>query len=71
MNLLMAANDEATRRGMVTDAEGRVGQAPLSEFKSANAEILELGRKVRVLAVAVQDTWNTKPPLKVAFQVVK
>ncbi|MEW6228806.1 MAG: DUF3084 domain-containing protein [Bacillota bacterium] len=71
MNLLMSANDEATRRGMVTDAEGRVGQAPLSEFNSAKAEILELGRKVRVLAVAVQDTWNTKPPLKVAFQVVK
>ena len=71
MNLLMAANDEATRRGMVTDIEGRVGQAPLSEFNAAKAEILELGRKVRVLAVAAQDTWNTKPPLKVAFQVVK
>lgn len=71
MNLLMAANDEATRRGMVTDAEGRAGQATLSEFNSAKAEILELGRKVRVLAVATQDTWNTKPLLKVAFQVVK
>ncbi len=71
MTLLMSANDEAARRGMVTDVEGRVGQAPLSEFNAAKAEILELGRKVRVLAVTAQDTWNTKPPLKVAFQVVK
>lgn len=71
MTLLMAANDEATRRGMVTDAEGRVGEAPLSEFNAATSKILEAGRKVRVLAVAAQDTWNTKPPLKVAFQVVR
>ncbi len=71
MNLLMSANDEATRRGMVTDIEGRVGQAPLSEFNAAKADILEIGKKVRVLAVAVEDTWNAKPPLKVIFQVVK
>lgn len=69
MNLLMAANDEATRLGMVTDTEGRVGQVSYSEFNIAKSQIIDSGEKVRVLAVAVQDTWNTKPPLKIAFKV--
>lgn len=69
MNLLMAANDEATRLGMVTDIEGRVGQVSYSEFNEAKSQIMESGEKVHVLAVAMQDTWNTKPPLKIAFKV--
>ena len=69
MNLLMAANDEATRLGMVTDIEGRVGQVSASEFNTAKSLIIESGDKVRVLAVAAQDTWNTKPPLKIAFKI--
>ena len=69
MNLLMEANDEATRLGMVTDTEGRVGQVSYSEFNIAKSQIIDSGEKVRVLAVAVQDTWNTKPPLKIAFKV--
>jgi len=69
MNLLMAANDEATRLGMVTDIEGRVGQVSYSEFNEAKSRIIDSGEKVRVLAIAMQDTWNTKPPLKIAFKV--
>lgn len=69
MNLLMVANDEATRLGMVTDIEGRVGQVSYAAFNAAKSEILDFGGKVRVLAVAAQDTWNTKPPLKISFKV--
>ncbi|HPZ93211.1 MAG TPA: hypothetical protein PK192_08900, partial [Bacillota bacterium] len=69
MNLLMAANDEATRLGMVTDIEGRVGQVSYTEFNMAKSQIANYGEKVRVLAVAAHDTWNTKPPLKIAFKV--
>lgn len=69
MNLLMAANDEATRLGMVTDIEGRVGQVSYSEFNMAKSQIIDSGEKVRVLAVASEDTWNTKPPLRIAFKV--
>ncbi len=69
MNLLMTANDEATRLGMVTDIEGRVGQVSYSEFNEAKSRIIDSGEKVRVLAIAMQDTWNTKPPLKIAFKV--
>ena len=69
MNLLMTANDEATRLGMVTDIEGRVGQVSASEFNTAKSQIVDSGGKVRVLAVAAQDTWNTKPPLKIAFKI--
>ena len=64
MNLLMTANDEATRLGMVTDVEGRVGQVSASEFNTAKSQIIDAGEKVRVLAIAAQDTWNTKPLLK-------
>ena len=69
MNLLMAANDEATRLGMVTDIEGRVGQVSASEFNSAKSAIIESGGRVRVLAVAAQDTWNTRPPLRISFKI--
>ena len=69
MNLLMAANDEATRLGMVTDIEGRVGQVSASEFNSAKSAIIESGGGVRVLAVAAQDTWNTRPPLRISFKI--
>lgn len=69
MNLLMAANDEATRLGMVTDIEGRVGQVSASEFNSAKSAIIESGGRVRVFAVAAQDTWNTRPPLRISFKI--
>ncbi|NLS44256.1 MAG: DUF3084 domain-containing protein [Firmicutes bacterium] len=69
MNLLMAANDEATHLGMVTDKEGRVGQVSYSQFDTAKSQIINSGKKVRVLAIALQDTWNTKPPLKIGFKV--
>ena len=69
MNLLMAANDEATRLGMVTDIEGRVGQVSASAFNSAKSSIIESDGRVRVLAEAAQDTWNTRPTFRIYFKI--
>jgi len=68
--LLEQANGAAIQRGMITDANGTVGQADGQEFSRAMAAIRSAEGPVRVEAVAALDTWTTRGPLQIQLRVV-
>ncbi|HHV62492.1 MAG TPA: DUF3084 domain-containing protein [Firmicutes bacterium] len=71
MSLLVEVNAVAIKKGMVSDAEGRVGKvADYAQFRAAKSEILNAKGPVEVSAVAAQDTWNTEGPLQVQLYVL-
>lgn len=69
LELLERANGVAVQRGMLTDANGTVGQADGQEFARAMAAVRAARGPVRVEARAALDTWTTEGPLRIRLVV--
>lgn len=69
MDLLYTVNNLAISRGMVADAEGKVGDLSLGEFRNAIASIRGIDGKVTVEAKAASDVWTTVLPLSVKLKI--
>ncbi|MBE3578050.1 MAG: DUF3084 domain-containing protein [Limnochordales bacterium] len=70
LSLLEQANGVAVQRGMITDANGTVGQADGQEFGRALAALRSARGPVRLEARAASDTWTTRGPLQIRLRVV-
>jgi uncharacterized protein (DUF3084 family) len=68
--LLSDVNEHAIQQGMVTTAEGTVGQTTnWTEIPAAISQVKSLAGTVVVQAVAVSDTWSATGPLQVRFDI--
>ncbi|MCL4517122.1 MAG: DUF3084 domain-containing protein [Firmicutes bacterium] len=69
LGLLGEVNDRAIKDGMITSAEGVVGQASFKDTQEAIGKIKQLGGSVMVSAVATTDTWTATGPLQIKLDV--
>lgn len=69
LGLLGEVNDRAIKDGMITSAEGVVGQASFKDTQEAIGKIKQLGGSVMVSAVATTDTWTAAGPLQIKLDV--
>lgn len=69
MELLYTVNNLAISRGMVADAEGKVGDLSLGEFRKTVTSIRAIDGLVTVEAKAAQDVWTTVLPLSLKLKI--
>ncbi|MBO8142265.1 MAG: DUF3084 domain-containing protein [Firmicutes bacterium] len=70
IRLLQSVYDAAIARGMITDEDGFVSEGvSLQEFVDAMSQVERLGGSARVRAVAAEDTYNTRWPLRIRLVV--
>lgn len=69
LQLLQRVNEYVLAQGMITDADGTVGEVPSEEFVEAVVTLRQLDAPAIVRVVADQDIWITQGPLRVSLEV--
>lgn len=67
--MLQRVNEQAVAAGMITDADGTVGEMPSAAFVDAVVQLRRITRPAWVSIVAEEEIRITKGPLRVAFVV--
>ena len=69
LRLLQRVNEHVLAQGMITDADGAVGEVPSEAFVEAVVALRRLDEPAVVRVVADEDIWITEGPLRVHLEV--
>lgn len=69
LRLLQRVNEHVLAQGMITDADGTVGEVPSEAFVEAVVALRRLDEPAVVRVVADEDIWITEGPLRVHLDV--
>jgi len=70
LGLLREVNQRAVEAGMITDANGLVGQVSGAQFLDVIAAIKGSGTSKEVQVLAAEDVWTTEGPIRIQIQAV-